>query len=751
MAENNTKSTTVLEFKVDIEKAYSDIAKLNVKVDEQKEKVKELQKEYKDKGKTEEYYKELTKIKEQTKDYTDQIKSLTKTIENEKKAQDQNKDSVVALRGQLSNLTKAYDLLSKEERKSAEGRELQKKIAGVYNELKKAEEATGRFQRNVGNYGMQAVQAFDNAGGAVGNMVGPIKRASMAMKLMSTTPLLAVLGVLINLVNKTVDAMKGSEEQMESIQAAMVPLNAISTLFKKTLEVLAGGIAKVAAQLGNWLQKLGILKKAMEDQQAVTKQDIELTKERRRVAEDNARIEQEVAALRAKAAQKDKLTRTEQIALWEQIAEKEKKAAENERNLAKHELEAAEARAKLTQNSEEDNDRLSQLRVAAINAETQYQNKMREVNSQMAAIRKGEANEIKAAAKEATQAEAKEFKDRKKLLEADIKDRLAMTKKGSEERYKLQKEQLDQALALAKEEIEKSDAQEEVKQKRLLSLQEKYDYDLIALEKEKNDAIEEITRQHLENMANKAIEGTKARLDAELALAQFEIDNLAQLQDESDEAFYARREAAQIAFNKRKKELNDAEIALEEAKYQAIGSAISALSGLMAEAGENNRAMTRLSKVLALAQIMIESGVATAKGIRSAMDVPFPGNLAAIATTVATILGGITSAISTVKSAKFAKGGYVTGPGTATSDSIPARLSAGEFVVNAGSTAMYRPLLDALNASGNRGPAGDTTSGAEFLTRSIIAGLQGVNLSVSVDEISTVQDRVNHIRSIAKG
>ena len=118
MAENNTKSTTVLEFKVDIEKAYSDIAKLNVKVDEQKEKVKELQKEYKDKGKTEEYYKELTKIKEQTKDYTDQIKSLTKTIENEKKAQDQNKDSVVALRGQLSNLTKAYDLLSKEERKT---------------------------------------------------------------------------------------------------------------------------------------------------------------------------------------------------------------------------------------------------------------------------------------------------------------------------------------------------------------------------------------------------------------------------------------------------------------------------------------------------------------------------------------------------------------------------------------------------------------------------------------------------------
>ena len=45
-----------------------------------------------------------------------------------------------------------------------------------------------------------------------------------------------------------------------------------------------------------------------------------------------------------------------------------------------------------------------------------------------------------------------------------------------------------------------------------------------------------------------------------------------------------------------------------------------------------------------------------------------------------------------------ADGGYISGPGTGRSDSIPARLSNGEFVVNAAATEIYRPLLDSINA-----------------------------------------------------
>lgn len=45
----------------------------------------------------------------------------------------------------------------------------------------------------------------------------------------------------------------------------------------------------------------------------------------------------------------------------------------------------------------------------------------------------------------------------------------------------------------------------------------------------------------------------------------------------------------------------------------------------------------------------------------------------------------------------FADGGAISGPGTSTSDSIPAMLSSGEYVINAASTRKYRSLLDSIN------------------------------------------------------
>lgn len=47
--------------------------------------------------------------------------------------------------------------------------------------------------------------------------------------------------------------------------------------------------------------------------------------------------------------------------------------------------------------------------------------------------------------------------------------------------------------------------------------------------------------------------------------------------------------------------------------------------------------------------------------------------------------------------ASFAEGGRVRGPGTGTSDSILARLSNGEFVVNADATSRFLPMLEAMN------------------------------------------------------
>ncbi len=58
--------------------------------------------------------------------------------------------------------------------------------------------------------------------------------------------------------------------------------------------------------------------------------------------------------------------------------------------------------------------------------------------------------------------------------------------------------------------------------------------------------------------------------------------------------------------------------------------------------------------------------------------------------------GGLIGMLSGVLG--FADGGYVRGPGTSRSDSIPAMLSAGEFVLNADATRKFGPLVTAMNA-----------------------------------------------------
>jgi TP901 family phage tail tape measure protein len=55
---------------------------------------------------------------------------------------------------------------------------------------------------------------------------------------------------------------------------------------------------------------------------------------------------------------------------------------------------------------------------------------------------------------------------------------------------------------------------------------------------------------------------------------------------------------------------------------------------------------------------------------------------------------------------KFASGGMIYGPGTGTSDSIPAMVSNGEFIMPAKQTAKYRPFLDAMSQNRLPGFAG---------------------------------------------
>jgi GH24 family phage-related lysozyme (muramidase) len=59
----------------------------------------------------------------------------------------------------------------------------------------------------------------------------------------------------------------------------------------------------------------------------------------------------------------------------------------------------------------------------------------------------------------------------------------------------------------------------------------------------------------------------------------------------------------------------------------------------------------------------------------------------------------INSLVSGATTRQYASGGFVSGPGSSRSDSIPAMLSNGEYVINAASTKKFLPLLERINSN----------------------------------------------------
>ena len=251
--------------------------------------------------------------------------------------------------------------------------------------------------------------------------------------------------------------------------------------------------------------------------------------------------------------------------------------------------------------------------------------------------------------------------------------------------------------------------------------------------------------EHQRALLLKAEENAQAELEALQARGQLSTQTT---EEYEAEILSAKQKSAQAQAN-----TNAQIIQNEQAKAQAMKSVTSSLTGLLDTLGESNKAFAKMSKIITLAQIAIDTGKALAAGIASASSVPFPGNLVAIATTVATVLANVATAISTVKSAKFAKGGKVNGPGTGTSDDVPAMLSNGEFVMTAKATKMFEPLLVAMNGIGRGVPmqvagASDRITTADMLTNSFEAAASEIKPVVSVVEISDVQNRVDIIENL---
>lgn len=146
-----------------------------------------------------------------------------------------------------------------------------------------------------------------------------------------------------------------------------------------------------------------------------------------------------------------------------------------------------------------------------------------------------------------------------------------------------------------------------------------------------------------------------------------------------------------------KKKIKDTELQITEASLAAGQAASDAVISLFGAESEAGKAALLVKKTLALAEIAINlEKQLSANATYGATLGPY-----GIAYIVATDALAIAAAVaSAAKIAGFKQGGYVSGPGSGTSDSIPARLSNGESVMNANTTAMFAPLLSHLNVLG---------------------------------------------------
>lgn len=261
-------------------------------------------------------------------------------------------------------------------------------------------------------------------------------------------------------------------------------------------------------------------------------------------------------------------------------------------------------------------------------------------------------------------------------------------------------------------------------------------------------------RLAMEARIKELIEEGKSRKDAELAALIEKRDALTQYENETDAEFKARQDASNAEVIQKNDEIFQAKMDAISAELTANDSLYGSIKGMMTEMAGNSEAMAIFSKAQTLAEIGINTAKALSAGVASAQSVGFPANIAAVATTVSTILANVAkakkalSSQKTEKAPKFATGGLVVGEGSGTSDSINARLSNGESVITALGTQMFGPMLSAFNQIGGGAPivssnVSQQMMGQEMLTEAFQRALQSMpSPVVSVQEINDTNKRV---------
>lgn len=536
----------------------------------------------------------------------------------------------------------------------------------------------------------------------------------------------------------------------------------------------------------------------------------ELTLARRNSYEELAKLETEIAEKRLESNDKQAYTDEQRRKFAQEAADAIEEKYKIIKDIAQRELELEELRASTTENSVETNDKLAQMRAGIIRLEAQEANELRsvqrrlnETDAKATQTAKTRAKAIKEAKDAALKAEKDYFQlvqqMRTKTKESELKsisEQNSVAKKSAEKRIG----EIDILLKTAEGEQATWLLQEkETLNKRILALDEKYQKDRISVEEKYSEEAlrKELAREEArirarlgmdaqmdalaraqvknENYSDLKSEDNGKRLSAQRAIAQEELriamdkyQALLSMDDATKESLYDSDVAYQTAVLNGEMAIQDAKletarITKEQAEYQlnTTLTAMSTISGvavnLFNTLAQDNAEFAEFAKMLALFNIGVNTAVAISEAIAGNAARPIK-----MAIAIAAVLSAIAQAYEVLNQAekpatpKFASGGLVTGPGTGTSDSIPARLSNGEAVMTAQAVNDWGAMLSAMNVAsggnaievGNLPRRGDGMQGMERMLERVLLRIPAP--VVAVMDINKGQRRVHVMEAIGK-
>lgn len=831
------EDTIIIDIEVNDNDARKAIQQATAEMVKLKEQQKELTKEYRDGKKSrEEYAAGLVDIKNRMREASDTIKANEKAMKDNAKAAQEAEGSLNQMRTQLNAMLKQYDSLSKAERENAEvGGKLLQAIQQQTAAVNEAEQATGRFQRNVGNY----PKVFDLAGTSMGKIgamfnslsqgtgklsvaMGGAKQAVAAfgkqLLALLSNPIVAIIAAIVVVVMKLVDAFKKSDDAMTSLNTAMAAFQPIVSAVGFVLEKVAEVLGKVALAAANAVTAVLKLIPAFKDAQDAA-QDYEQSLDKLQDSErtytvESAKNSRDIAELRAKATDTDKYSAEQRLGFLQQARTLEEKNLKAEKDIAAERLRLARQKAKQDHDTtDETKNRLAELEAAMYKAEENFYQGIRRLDRQAASARNEMMKQEEQALKE-RQAKYKEYLQKRKEMEAtalqwarayedarieaiaDIEEREETALRTA---YARQIEDLKRTLKEDKNLTEQARTdignliilKEAELQKKLGEMRDKWNKERAKKDNDELkraisegynltlDAYELALQKRLQKAGDNAYAAADAMVDyAEKNLAelkrieglgavdraktlqalgmtetQFQI-TMVQAENAVADAIQHRQQVMDEANTKAQKDL------LQTASNyaQAAATITGAMTDLFNAIGEDNEEMSRFLKAVALVNITVQTAAALMEAVKAGAGKEWPENLAAIASGIAAVLGGVAQATAIMNKAadtpsapRFSEGGLVEGPGTGTSDSITARVSNGEAVMTAKSVAATAPLLSAINQMYGGAPIGDNRTGSNDALREIIReAVADIQPVVSVKEITQVSNRVKVKEQIAR-